>query len=196
MNRSFHRGSRGLAWLALAVVVAVGLVVWTSQSGRARPVAASAPEAVAPVMTAQPAAPAVAAVPEPVVAARPAEKARMVLATPTPRATPSEARTAPMTAGRIVGIDPETGQLGAPTPEQLQALTQQRDNVSSTTSEGLVETHLPNGTVILNVEGYMQDYTVASIGRSGKPVLRCVQDPQGTLKKNPRPIQAPVLEEE
>ena len=89
-------------------------------------------------------------------------------------------RLGPGAGGSIVAIDPETGQLGAPSPEQMRALEQAgRGLAVSRTDEGLRETVLANGTVILHLDGRFEDYMVARVDRSGRLVQGCVHDVHG-----------------
>ena len=94
--------------------------------------------------------------------------------------TTSAAPVAPGVGGRIVAIDPETGQLGAPSSEQIQALELAgQDRAVSRTDEGLRETVLANGTVIVDLDGRFQDYVVARVDRTGRLVHGCAHDVQG-----------------
>lgn len=87
---------------------------------------------------------------------------------------------APGVGGRIVAIDPETGQLGAPSPEQIRALELAGQPLAvSRTDEVLRETVLANGAVILHLDGRFQDYAVARVDRNGRLVLGCAHDVHG-----------------
>jgi hypothetical protein len=78
-------------------------------------------------------------------------------------------------AGRIIALDPETGQLGAPSPEQLRALRAAPGVAEvSRSSEGLIETRLTDGTVILDLNGRFQDHVLARIDRNGRLIYDCV----------------------
>ncbi len=103
----------------------------------------------------------------------------------------------------MVAIDPETGQLGAPSPEQARTLRLAVGSAAvSTNDEGLVETHLPDGTVILDLDGRFQDYALARVDKYGNLVHGCVHDDGGLHKTLDSKqalrdtIRAPALEEE
>jgi hypothetical protein len=117
----------------------------------------------------------------------------------TPAAAPAlpAARTAPPTqAGMVVAIDPETGQLGMPSPEQLAELGMTSPFLLNESADGLVETQHPDGSVSIDLEGRFQDYAVARLGRDGKPVFGCVhnQDELRRFVQNRGPAPA-ALEE-
>ena len=91
----------------------------------------------------------------------------------------------PLDHGMRAFIDPETGQLGAPpvlpplTPEE-----QARLNPDS----GLqpIQITLPDGSVMVNLMGTCQEYSVMQLGADGRKVVRCVHDPKTALQ-NPAP---------
>src|SRR5262245_33369554 len=58
---------------------------------------------------------------------------------------------APGAAGMIVGVDPETGRLGMPTPEQRLRLAEKEQAALSHSSVGLVEVHRPDGPVLIDL---------------------------------------------
>jgi len=97
-----------------------------------------------------------------------------------PAAQPAVPRSARATAppfapGRIIALDPETGELGAPSPAQLRSLRAAPGVAAvSRTEEGLTETRLTDGTVILDLDGRYQDQVVARLDRNGRLVYGCV----------------------
>ena len=104
---------------------------------------------------------------------------------------------APARTGMVVGIDPETGALGMPSPEQLRALRITEGEALSTSSEGLIFIHRPDGAVGVDLQGRFQDYAVARIGSDGRPIFGCIHS-DGFLKPA-RPDSIPMpsgLEEE
>jgi hypothetical protein len=104
--------------------------------------------------------------------------------------------TAPGAAGRIIALDPETGQLGAPSPEQLRTLGVRPEVAAvSRTDEGLVETRLTDGTVILDLGGRFQDNVIARLDRNGRLVYGCVHDDGKRPKAVPDSVPASALEE-
>jgi len=91
-------------------------------------------------------------------------------------ATPGIPAAPPATAGVVVGIDPETGRLGMPTPPQLQQLSAQEMEMVSRSQAGLVEHRLPGGAVYIDLEGRFQDLVFVRIGPDGSPTFECVED--------------------
>jgi hypothetical protein len=128
----------------------------------------------------QAAAPALAWAPEPAPVAVTAPAA-------VPAANPAAPPGAPPSAsGRIIALDPETGQLGAPSPEQVRSLRAAPGIAAvSRTEEGLAETRLTDGTVILDLDGRYQDHVLAHLDRNGKLVYGCVHD-EGKSQKAAR----------
>lgn len=101
----------------------------------------------------------------------------------------------PGAAGRIIALDPETGQFGAPSPEQLRALHAAPGVAEvSRSAEGLVETRLTDGTVLLDLNGRFQDHVLARIDRNGRLIYDCVHD-DGKPVQAPRDTAATSLEE-
>lgn len=107
--------------------------------------------------------------------------------------------------GMIVALDPESGMLGLPTPEQAAALsrsavlTRSEEEMLSRSTEGLRETRLADGTVLLDLQGRFQEFSVARIGADGKITFECLSDVasvrqalRGTLAPAPQPA---VLED-
>jgi len=92
----------------------------------------------------------------------------------------------------IVGLDPETGQLGPPTPEQraeLEQIAASRNALLSRSSVGLVEESRPDGTIHVNLQGRFQEYATIRIGPDGRKTFACVDDTTG-LSKDPNPRAA------
>ena len=89
------------------------------------------------------------------------------------KATPANTMT-PGSAGMVVAIDPETGELTAPSAEQaaeLQAqIVQPEEGVATTTQ-------MPDGSTRLNLNGTSIDYATIHIDASGKRVFGCTQNP-------------------
>jgi hypothetical protein len=99
-------------------------------------------------------------------------------------ATPSAA---PAEPGMRAYLDPETGLIGGPgalpppSPEEAQAL------VPELQAEP-VETVLPDGSVMLELNGRGLEYFVLQLDADGNPVVRCVQDPKTALRTAPSPM--------
>jgi hypothetical protein len=79
----------------------------------------------------------------------------------------------PATAGMVIGIDPETGRLGMPTPEQLRNLEAQQQ-IQIEHSPDLVEIHNPDGSVTVDLQGRFQEYATVRTGPDGKLIFECV----------------------
>jgi hypothetical protein len=100
-------------------------------------------------------------------------------------------------AGMVIGIDPETGALGMPSPEQMFELTQAERTGLLRTGAGLSEKVLPNGAVKLDLQGQFVEYGVLQLDATGRPTFSCVGDANllRRLLASPAPAPAPALEE-
>jgi hypothetical protein len=128
----------------------------------------------------------------PVVAAAPvAHRAHRTHRAP---ATQPIAAPAPAAAqgGMIISIDPETGQVGMPTPEQMEAFS--ADPAFDDSDAGLVEVHHPNGTVSVDLQGRFQEYAVIRIAPDGQKVFGCVPTRAQAKQLLTIPANTPVLE--
>lgn len=84
----------------------------------------------------------------------------------------------PGVAGAVVAIDPKTGKMVMPSPEQMQRLSAaaaQQPSVSRN-AEGLIERHYPNGMVEVDLAGRFQDYATVRIRPDGTKEFHCVTD--------------------
>jgi hypothetical protein len=79
-------------------------------------------------------------------------------------------------AGMVVGLDPETGQLGMPTQEQREELSRIGGDRRAASSVTFVEEHRPDGTVHVDLKGQFRDYATVQIGPDGSKVFHCVDD--------------------
>jgi hypothetical protein len=133
------------------------------------------------------------------VAAAPGLAALPVAAAHGPAAPPVDA-SSPAVSGMVVGLDPETGTWGPPTPEQLRELAELRK-----LSEGdarrvakpvgpLPEVRHPDGHVSVELDGQFQEFTTVRIGPDGKPVFTCAHGPDEAARAIEAPA-APALEE-
>lgn len=92
---------------------------------------------------------------------------------------------APAQAGMRAYIDPETGTLGGPGPlpppsdEAVKALGPE-------TLEEPVETVLPDGSVMLDLKGRGQEYSIMQLDADGQRVVRCVENPNTALQTPPK----------
>ncbi|SRR6266581_78113 len=104
------------------------------------------------------------------------------------------ARQRPGMAGMVVGIDPETGELGMPTPEQMRVLSDSPQYQVDHSAAGLVEVHHPDGSVSVDLQGRFQEYATVRIGPDGKLIFRCV-DGEENAKRSVEAPAPPALEE-
>ncbi len=81
-------------------------------------------------------------------------------------------------AGVIVTIDPATGKLKRPTPEEARQLAAGFEEMVSQSAEGLVVVHHFNGMMSVNLEDRFQNVSVARVNPDGSIALGCVSDPQ------------------
>jgi hypothetical protein len=78
-------------------------------------------------------------------------------------------------AGMIAAIDPQTGQLVAPTAEQAAAL-QLKALDPAEAMQGLEEVHFADGTVsVKDLSGRFMQYEVVRLGPDGSVQASCVQ---------------------
>lgn len=98
-------------------------------------------------------------------------------------------------AGMIVSIDPERGSINE-NPQISREMAEALSRMVNTSSEGLEEQRLPDGTVIVDLQGRFQSAVVATIGPDGKVHTNCYsQDPnhkhdhkhQEKVKKEEKP---------
>jgi hypothetical protein len=113
---------------------------------------------------------------------------------------PPVAGATPALAGMVVGLDPETGTWGPPSPEQLRELAELRklsegDARRVAKPEGpLPEVRHPDGHVSVELDGQFQEFTTVRIGPDGKPVFTCAHGPEEAARAIEAPA-APALEE-
>lgn len=94
-------------------------------------------------------------------------------------------------------IDPQTGQLRQPTPEELAAWTKAARKEFSRAVESLQPTILSDGTIALDLQGlFMQDLVVTR-RPDGSLSTQCVPDSERevALVAPPPPAPKPALEE-
>jgi hypothetical protein len=107
-------------------------------------------------------------------------------------ASPTDA--APVPAGMIVAIDPETGQLVPATAEQIRALFPQ--GLDPTTGLSGVEIiQRPDGTIGFRVGSQLQEYSFAQIGPDGKILYGCVPGHGKPPTVGELPVLSPKYEE-
>lgn len=171
---------RSLLLLTVTLVTAAGLLWIAHPRTTADTAAPIAPDAVTAAPTAgavdarEPAAvpPATPAALEPVATAAAASAASM----------------APGSAGMRAYLDPETGVIG-PMPRSA-AEAAELDAVGGELPDP-IEIRRPDGTVLLDLQGHMQEYYVVQLDANGKRVVRCVSDPKLALEAPPAPAPQP-----
>lgn len=82
----------------------------------------------------------------------------------------SEAAPAPAMSGLRVTIDPETGQMVVPPPadRRKMALSPAMQNAFSQSDEGLPTVVLPDGTVMVNLQGRFRNLLFATVDAEGQ----------------------------
>jgi hypothetical protein len=81
-------------------------------------------------------------------------------------------------AGQTVAVDPQTGKLRPPTPEEARQLGMALKNYLNRSSQGLtVKTH-PNGAQSVDLQGRFQSVSLAKINPDGSASEKCVTSMQ------------------
>ena len=159
-----------LRWVCAGVLVGLaGTVALAIATAPSRSTAVSAAPAAAPVVAVTPAVPVVATTPVPAAPAPVVARA--------PRAAEKETGIVPGSSGMLIAIDPETGTVGMPSPEQVAEMKLSEDETVSKDG-GYTITQRPNGTVVLETNGRFQEYAVIRRTTDGKYVTGCVDDPK------------------
>ena len=96
--------------------------------------------------------------------------------------------------GMLISIDPETGKLGMPTPEQMEAFNANRDPAFDDSDAGLVQVHHPNGAVSIDLQGRFQEYAFVRIAPDGQKIFGCVPTRTQAKQVLSIPANTPVLE--
>ena len=105
------------------------------------------------------------------------------------RGGPPHAAERPAVGGMVIGIDPETGELGMPTREQWNELSDLERQRLDHSSAGLVEVHHPDGSVSVDLQGRFQEFVTVRIGPDGKLRFQCVDGAENAE----RALKAPIL---
>ena len=112
-------------------------------------------------------------------------------AEPDPQAQPAEASTpatqaAPVAAAPAAGMlafrDPVTGQLRPPTADELDAIRPQLEALFNQSSEGLEQIEMPDGSVMVDLQGRFASAVVATVAADGTVTTECVQSAEGLLE--------------
>jgi hypothetical protein len=95
----------------------------------------------------------------------------------------SSAKSNPTESGMRAYLDPETGTIGAP------GVSQSAIAGTQSTGPALQEVVLPDGSVMVDLQGTLQDYMILNIDAKGHKVMRCVPNPTEALKSTPTPAE-------
>ena len=103
-------------------------------------------------------------------------------------------------AGLHVAIDPSTGRLAPPTPEQRAKLAAALAQMIDQRTEGLEVRRLQNGMHLVDLHGRFRNVEVAVRGTDGELLLRCVDAPEELERllnrgSEPSPAPRPATEE-
>jgi len=82
----------------------------------------------------------------------------------------------PGSAGMMIFKDPETGEIGAPSAEQLAEMRLTESDMVAKDNQGVI-THNPDGSMTLDLQGAGQDYTVIRRLADGTIVAGCTRHP-------------------
>ncbi len=112
--------------------------------------------------------------------------------------TPAEAAPPVAAAGLVAFIDPATGGLtGTPTEEQRAAMRTALAALANDSGEGLVEVRLPDGSVVMDLQGRFQEAVVVQVAPDGTQHRQCIgslPDAAATPSPAPAPPAAAVAE--
>jgi hypothetical protein len=86
-------------------------------------------------------------------------------------------------AGMVIQIDPETGLIG---PGTADATLETDPNFEG---DGLVKVVMPDGSIMMDLEGRFQMYSTVTMGADGKPVFQCSPKPHPAHKSCAFPAQ-------
>lgn len=95
-----------------------------------------------------------------------------LLAADTPEPTASQ----PVMSGMVVSRDPQTGKLRMPTQAERHALGLDIQQALRRDTAGLREVTLPDGTVMLDLQGRFQSMSVVTLSEDGQLHMHCSDD--------------------
>jgi hypothetical protein len=124
----------------------------------------------------------------PVAAARTRPPAVTVVATP---ASPA------LASGMVISIEPESGRLVMPSPEEMLRLSAAEQTGLLRTSAGLTEIRGPGGAIGVDLQGRFMEFTFVRLDREGRLHFQGVNEaPVMVRQLDPRtPAPAPACEE-
>ena len=100
----------------------------------------------------------------------------------------------PGSAGMVIAIDPETGEVGMPSPEQLSDLKLDENQAVSHDDAGLTVVEHPGGMRSMDLQGRFQEYAVVRKAADGTKIYGCIEDPS-KIETHVHPAPAAGLEE-
>ena len=81
-----------------------------------------------------------------------------------------------VSAGMVVSIEPGTGRLIMPSADEMRRLSAAERTGLLRTSAGLTEIRLPNGAVMVDLQGRFMEYSLVRLDPAGCPHFFCVND--------------------
>jgi hypothetical protein len=171
MRRSIFKAG---VWTALGLAIAFAVVSANSNTRRA--VTTAAPAAKATVANAN--ATADDCTSSDVCCARESKVSQAVVAAAPRKATkmPAAQSTPAFSSGAVIAIDPETGELGMPSAQQMSELLGTPSVIPgdlNNSDVGLVDVQLQKGGVIRDLQGRFQETSTVTIAPDGKMVFGC-----------------------
>ena len=102
-----------------------------------------------------------------------------------------------VTTGMVVSIEPGTGRLVMPSPEEMLLLSTAERTGLLRTSAGLTEIHGPDGAIGMDLQGRFMEFTVVRLDLQGRLHFLDVNEAPALLRLlDPRaPAPTPVYEE-
>jgi hypothetical protein len=79
-------------------------------------------------------------------------------------------------AGQQVFVDPATGRLRQPTPEEAQRLAEGLQEMLNDSPDGLEVIQLPDGTMLVDLQGRFENVSLATVDAGGGLSLTCVDN--------------------
>jgi hypothetical protein len=171
---------KDLRWICAGALVGLaGVIALSISAAPSRPVAGN--------VAAKKAAPVVAAQPATAVTAKTAVRVAPAVPAPTVAARPATSGIVPGSMGMVIAIDPETGEIGMPSAEQLAEMNLTEDEAASHEDTGLTYVRSADGTVSVNLQGRYQEYAVVKKAADGTTVVGCVDHPSKAAHVHPAP---------
>ena len=102
---------------------------------------------------------------------------------------------APAAAGMVVGVDPESGQLGVPNRAQVSTLLGLPGLALNHSSDGLTPRRLADGSLMLDLQGRFREYYLVQVDAQGRIVPQCLGDPVSVRRALVTPPPPAPLEE-